>query len=103
MKPMAEWDDDTAATVAGVEVEEIGERGTIKKLRHWDKSAALDKAMRYLGLYKTDNEQQPPPVVVQPANDLEVLRRIWFVLDRATRKKPPALEAPQPDSKRRAA
>ncbi|OFW00164.1 MAG: hypothetical protein A3G20_05110 [Acidobacteria bacterium RIFCSPLOWO2_12_FULL_59_11] len=61
--PVTELDDDTAATVASVEVDEIkaGEAGVIGhtvKIKHWDKNAALEKAMKYHGLYEKDNKQQ---------------------------------------------
>lgn len=59
-------DDDTAATIASIEHEEIwsgrgGDReqtGLLKKLKVWDKNSALEKAMKYHGLYKEDNKQQ---------------------------------------------
>lgn len=53
MKPLHEMDADTAAMVAGVDFA----NGKVKKLKLWDKNAALDKAMRHLGLYERDNEQ----------------------------------------------
>lgn len=67
-----EWDDDTAAFVAGVETEEDyhsqvdvegeGEeaQATVKpsvtitrKVKRWDKVKALDQCMAYLGMHKT--------------------------------------------------
>ena len=63
--PFHEMDDDTAATVAGVEFDEIkaGEAGVIGqtvKIKVWDKNAALEKAMKFHGLYERDNEQSKP-------------------------------------------
>ncbi len=67
LKPIHTLDDDTAATVASIEqLEEFGpgsegERkltGYTKKLKTWDKNAALEKAMKYHGLYKEDNSQK---------------------------------------------
>ena len=63
--PVHLLDDDTAATVASVEVDEEfsgrgGDReliGYVKKIKHWDKNAALEKAMKYHGLYREDNKQ----------------------------------------------
>lgn len=60
-----EWDDDTAAAVGGFEVEEeysgTGDDRTLsgytKKLKIWDKNAALEKAMKHLGLFEKDNAQ----------------------------------------------
>nr|WKF58813.1 hypothetical protein HUO10_003314 [Paraburkholderia busanensis] len=61
MKALHEMDDDTAAMVAAVDVQEItvGDKSVaqIKKVKLWDKNAALDKAMKHLGLYERDNEQ----------------------------------------------
>jgi len=66
MRLMDAWemDADTAATVASVEVDEIkaGEAGVIGhtvKIKQWDKNAALEKAMKYHGLYEKDNAQKP--------------------------------------------
>lgn len=50
-----------AATRASVASFEIDKDGKIK-YRFWDKNAALDKAMRHLGLFEKDNLQQPPAV-----------------------------------------
>lgn len=66
LKPPAEWDDDSAAAVAGVEtLEEFDGRGEerkligyTKKLKIWDKNAALEKAMKFHGLYEKDNAQR---------------------------------------------
>jgi phage terminase small subunit len=64
LKAIHELDDDTAAAVASVEVDEIGVEGTVightKKIKHWDKNAALEKAMKHLGQYEADNDQKPP-------------------------------------------
>ncbi len=61
LKAVHELDDDAAATIASLEVDEItvGENviGVTKKLKQWDKGQALDKAMKHLGLYEKDNEQ----------------------------------------------
>lgn len=61
LKPIHELDDDCAATVASIEVDEIkaGEIvvGVTHKLKQWDKNSALEKAMKHLGQYQRDNEQ----------------------------------------------
>lgn len=68
LKSIHELDDDAAATIASVEVDEIGVEGVVigrtKKLKQWDKNAALEKAMKYHGLYEKDNEQKPPAVLM---------------------------------------
>lgn len=57
-----ELDDDSAAAVSGFDVDELmgGEGKSIgcsKKVRLHDKNAALEKAMKYHGLYERDNDQ----------------------------------------------
>ncbi|QQX91325.1 terminase small subunit [Gluconobacter sphaericus] len=70
-----EWDDDTAAAVASIEVDqrkepgEDGERYTVTKIKAWDKNAALEKLCKHLGLYERDNEQKQ--VVVNIRDDLD--------------------------------
>lgn len=62
MKAVHELDDDTAAAIAGIETDEIQSGDTVigvtKKLKHWDKNAALEKAMKHLGQYEADNKQK---------------------------------------------
>nr|WP_246386828.1 terminase small subunit [Gluconacetobacter sacchari] len=70
-----EWDDDTAAAVAAIEVDqrkepgEDGERYTVTKIKAWDKNSALEKLMKHLGLYERDNEQRQ--VIVNIRDDLD--------------------------------
>lgn len=68
--PVHKLDDDAAATVASVEVEESrGEDGQLasltRKVKHWDKNAALEKAMKYHGLYKEDNKQRGESIALK--------------------------------------
>ena len=53
--------DDAAACIASLEIDEISVEGAVightKKLKQWDKNAALEKAMKYHGLYEADNKQ----------------------------------------------
>lgn len=58
MKRPHELGEEVAATVATFDV---GPDGTVK-YRFWDKNAALEKAMKHLGLYERDNGQQPKPL-----------------------------------------
>lgn len=68
LKPITELDDDTAATIAQVEVlEEFAGRGDereqigwTKKLKHWDKVAALDKLGKHLKLFTEKHEHSGP-------------------------------------------
>ncbi len=70
MIPVHLLDDDTAATVASIKIVEKagsmkigGAEGLAhipeqtKEVKVWDKNAALEKAMKYHGLYKEDNRQ----------------------------------------------
>jgi hypothetical protein len=41
-----------------------------KKIKLWDKNAALDKAARHLGLYPRDNAQLMRPVSLQNPNSV---------------------------------
>lgn len=62
LKPIHELDEDAAAQIAGVEVDEV-RRGdeedpiavVTRKLKRWDKGKALDQCMAYLGMHKTAN------------------------------------------------
>lgn len=61
LKKITDLDDDAAAVIAGMEVQEIrGEDGitsVIKKYKFADKNSALDKAAKIDGLYAKDNAQ----------------------------------------------
>ena len=70
LKPIHELDEDSAACLAGLDIEELFEGqgrdrkqvGTIKKLTLVTKPAALDMAMKFHGLYK-DSENKLRPVI----------------------------------------
>lgn len=66
-KALQDLDDDTAAAIAGLEVVDKYEAdpgsdekklSTVIKYKLADKNAALDKAMKHLGLFKEDNKQK---------------------------------------------
>jgi len=69
--PVKELSADARATVASVEVEAVySGRGAkrsvsyyIKKIKTNDKNAALEKAMKFHGLYREDNDQTRPVIV----------------------------------------
>lgn len=73
LKSPDEWDDDTAAAVSGLEVTEEFEgagsqrvaTGYNKKLKMWDKGAALNMAIRHLGLFERDNSQRAESLQLQ--------------------------------------
>lgn len=68
LKPIEQIDEDTRRCIASIEVEELwdgkGETrvsiGRLKKLKLWDKNAALDKLFRYLALYKDPGTKDNP-------------------------------------------
>jgi phage terminase small subunit len=68
LKPVTELDDDTAATLAQLEVfEETEGRGEAKvtvgytkKLKQWDKVSALEKLGKHLGLFTDIHEHRGP-------------------------------------------
>jgi phage terminase small subunit len=59
LKAVAELDDDVAAALASIEVDEDG----VIKIKLCSKDAALDKAMRFHGLYAKDNTQRGDPAI----------------------------------------
>lgn len=67
--PIHELDEDTAAIVASTKCEPKrlpgGEIGTTFELKTVDKMAALQMAMKYLGLYERDNAQRAPNLALQ--------------------------------------
>jgi phage terminase small subunit len=77
LRPVIEWDDDMRAAVAHLETEDTtvqitteGKTTTstaarVKKLKFWDKNAAIDKAFRHLGLYERDNAQHSENLELQ--------------------------------------
>lgn len=73
LKSPSEWDDDTAGFVAGLKVTEEYEGrgedrqlvGYTKEVKQWDKLAAIDKAMKHLGLFEKDNAQRAPNLQMQ--------------------------------------
>lgn len=64
-RPIHELDDEAAAQIAGVELEEHRTEGdgeddkpeltVTRKVKRWDKGKALDQCMAYLGMHKTRN------------------------------------------------
>lgn len=63
VKPVTEWDDDTAAAISGIEVIEMGAADSglpvvTKKVKATDKAKALDMIGKVLGVYAEDNRQQ---------------------------------------------
>jgi hypothetical protein len=72
--PIVELDEDAAGMIAAIEVDEDG-RTT--RVRMWDKNQALEKALKYLGLYERENTQRSENLSLQvvlvgaPTNERE--------------------------------
>lgn len=60
--PIVELDEDAAGMIAAIEVDEVGR---VTRLRLWDKNAALEKAMRHLGLSERENTQHSENLELQ--------------------------------------
>lgn len=61
LRAVKDLEPEVAATVASIEVKDArGDEPAVTKVKLWDKNAAIDKAMRYLGLYEADNRQRGP-------------------------------------------
>jgi phage terminase small subunit len=71
LKDIADLDDDTAAAIAGVEERQAREGGrsvTVKRVRLWDKNAALEKLGKHFKLFSERMEVSGPdggPVEVE--------------------------------------
>lgn len=68
LKPIHELSDEAAGSLAGVDAyEERSEGeviGTVKKIKTYDKTKALDSLGRHLGLFEKDNEQANKSITV---------------------------------------
>lgn len=90
LRNVGELDDDTARAIASVKVRRLAgqkdaEPEEIVEIKFWDKNAALDKGMKYLGLFERDNRQQASAIVPQnPEQQREMLARVRA--ERAQRK-----------------
>jgi len=73
LKPIQSLDDDTAAAIASLDVDEIvagsGPQrraiGRTTKVRFVDKLMAIDRAMKHLGLFERDNRQKESNLAIQ--------------------------------------
>ena len=96
LKLVHELDDDTAAAIAGLDVEELwGGRGEdrenigrLRKIKLSDKRGALDSLATHLGMFVERHEhtgKDGGPIVTEDRTLLETARRIAFLLSQATR------------------
>lgn len=96
LKTIPELDDDTAAGIAGLEVtEEFEGRGEeremigyTKKVKLADKNAALDKAMKFHGLYAADKVEHSGSIVFMTPEEVDAARQesLERVGDKAAKK-----------------
>ena len=94
LKPAHDWDDDVAAAVASIETRELfgegpdGKRqiGLVHKIKLWDKSAALERLMRHLGMFEKDNAQHRP---LSALSDDELIRKLKMLCKRLDIPVPP--------------
>ena len=76
--PISELPAEVAASVASMEVVTSRVPGSdpvkveyTTKIKLWDKNSAIDKAMKHLGLFKEDNKQGAPSVVIIAATPID--------------------------------
>jgi len=85
LKSILELDDDCAATIASVEWDEVKADGMVvgltRKLKQWDKNAALEKAMKFHGAYEKDNEQ-PNAALAQAAREANSIAKLRAAFDK---------------------
>lgn len=96
LKPITELDDDTAAALAAFEVTEeradIEEKskvtGYTKKLKWYDKNAAIDKGMRYFGMLtdRVEHTGKDGKDLI-PIDSSEIARKVAFLLASEAAKK----------------
>lgn len=68
LKQIKDLDEDAAATIAGIETDEIkiddAVIGYTRKVKQWDKLKALEALGKYEGMFEKDNEQKKPPETI---------------------------------------
>lgn len=82
LKPVNEIEDDEAVGIAGIETVELTDAegnvtGLVRKVRFIDRTAAMDKLARHLGLYERDNNrtvQGAVSMLVQSCQDVDPFR-----------------------------
>jgi hypothetical protein len=66
-KALREIDDETAGALAGIKVVTTGNAvmgfGEVTEYKFADRNAAVEKAMRYFGLFEKDHRQKTDPIV----------------------------------------
>lgn len=89
VKKLNELDDDTAAAIASLEVETTASGAIVVKTRACDKMSAIEKAMRYRGLFKDAVPlpiPQPLPAEVRHTVELKANDKLMALLGIGARK-----------------
>jgi phage terminase small subunit len=81
LKHPHEWDDDTAASIASVEIVTRnlgdGEVEHVHRIKLWDKGRALEQLCKHLGLYQTQEvSEQPDHRPLTDLTDEELYQRL---------------------------
>lgn len=71
LKNIDEWDDDLAAAVASVELDEFG---AVKKVKFWPKVGALELLGRHTGIFEVDNAQKSGMLAGLPRELVKTIR-----------------------------
>ena len=84
VKDPKDWPDGMATVVAGFETKttRTGEKTTttITKVKFWDKNSAIEKAMKFLGMFKKDNAQKQGALSGLPREVLkEIVERLKYL------------------------
>jgi phage terminase small subunit len=87
LKNPQEWDDDTAAAIAGVEVvtrtSGYGDDAAVEyvhKIKTWDKKAALDSMAKHLGMFDGKKGAEDPETPQEEQDLRAVGRKLGFIL-----------------------
>ena len=90
LKNPQEWDDDTAAAIAGVEVvtrtSGYGDDAAVEyvhKIKTWDKKAALDSMAKHLGMFDGKKGVDDPEETEEEKSLRSIGRKLAFVLQGA--------------------
>jgi phage terminase small subunit len=100
LKKITDLDDDAAAVVSSVEVDELFEGrgedriqiGYTRKIKLWDKNSALEKIGKHLKMFTEKMEfpgkdGNPQDITQRPLSEIDVATRIAFLLQKAIKKK----------------
>jgi phage terminase small subunit len=87
LKNPQDWDDDTAASIAGVEVvtrtSGYGDDAAVEyvhKIKTWDKKAALDSMAKHLGMFDGKKGVEDPETPQEEQDLRAVGRKLGFIL-----------------------